>query len=40
MNVLQRCRKFQGNILDFATHREPQAYDPICAPKGVRSRGE
>ena len=40
MNVLERCREIQDNILDFATHREPQAYDPIYAPKGVRGVGE
>lgn len=31
---LDRCREIRANIFDFALHREPEDYAPICAPKG------
>jgi len=30
---LDRCREIRENIFDFALHREPGDYGPICAPK-------
>ncbi|MBP0483536.1 N-carbamoyl-D-amino-acid hydrolase [Sagittula salina] len=31
---LDRCAEIRANIFDFAAHREPEDYGPICAPKG------
>ncbi|HUF86306.1 MAG TPA: N-carbamoyl-D-amino-acid hydrolase [Thermohalobaculum sp.] len=30
---LDRCREIRDNIFNFALHREPEDYAPICAPK-------
>lgn len=35
---LDRCREIRENIFNFALHREPADYAPICAPKGDQSR--
>jgi len=31
---LDRCAEIRRNIFNFALHREPGNYGPICAPKG------
>jgi predicted amidohydrolase len=31
---LDRCAEIRKNIFNFALHREPDDYAPICAPKG------
>lgn len=32
---LDRCAEIRRNIFNFALHREPDDYTPICEPKGV-----
>lgn len=36
---LDRCAEIRRNIFNFALHREPSDYGPICAPKTIDAPG-